>query len=1023
MRDKRNLARVLAVAILGTGIALVGGTAYAAEGDSPVPAGAENLDLSSIREMMSMRGERGEDGDDDKDFPPLKEVVEGMDHVSGFIDLYVDRKKDKVYALIPGKMVGKDFLLSSSMSRGNMQGFQWSDMMIRVERHDRSALIVMPDTFYTAEGKLKEVVENTYTNPVLATTKVMAEGGGGSILINLKDLLAGDAAAFVGSRPAASVTELAKAKAFPENIVVEFNFRSAQGTTGIYYSLNELPKSGYKPREADQRIGYFLTARKNFSADERADDTFERYINRWRVKKADPSLKLSPPEEPIVFYIEDTVPVKFRDAVREGIEDWNLAFEKVGISNAVVVRQQTDTQFADIDPEDARYNFIRWITSESAFAMGPSRVDPRTGEIFDADIIVDESMVRSYIRSFDLYHSTIASLSNLPPRVKQMLAQNPSMYPDWPRARVELAMRIESDEDHAGMTPEQLFSDMLVGGSDAHHDHRFCSIGQELQQELAFAQIALQYWGDKANRLDELKQSDVDVEEREKQIEEMKEAMEEAISAAEEAKESAEHSAEEAGEAADEAKEATKGDREKEDPTDEWPEEYISQLLKEVISHEVGHTLGLRHNYKASTWKSYEEIVNNDDPTVATIGSVMDYNPINLNADGSQPAEWITRTIGPYDYLAIEYGYAIPGSNGYPKGESKTLSKILEKTIEPQHVYATDEDVASPDPYINRFDMGSDPLDYVIAKAELADKILDDLVDVVIEDGESYSKLRQAYSILMWQRFSAASLAAKHIGGASVFRDVKGDGADRAPINVVSADVQRRALNTIVDMVLKEGAFKIDPEVQRYLAASRWSHRGSRDRGLSLTYPVQEDILSMQKNVLFSVLNPDRIQNVYDSEFRVSEDTDLLTLPELFDTVTKAVWSEVIDGKSGSFTVRKPMIDNLRRNLQRAYVARLIDIATQGESSYYPAIARTLAWKELSDLNEKIESAASGSGLDAYTVAHLEETNRRITNALDPEYTVGGAGGGNMIITIRGQEAGIANPITTIGDVLPHGAQ
>ena len=88
----------------------------------------------------------------------------------------------------------------------------------------------------------------------------------------------------------------------------------------------------------------------------------------------------------------------------EGIAEWNKAYEKLGIVGAIVVQQQTDdNEFANVDPEDARYNFIRWIVTGRGFAMGPSRADPRTGQILDADIIFDDSMLRFYFREFETF--------------------------------------------------------------------------------------------------------------------------------------------------------------------------------------------------------------------------------------------------------------------------------------------------------------------------------------------------------------------------------------------------------------------------------------------------------------------------------------------------------------------------------------------------------------------------------------------------------------------------------------------
>ena len=99
----------------------------------------------------------------------------------------------------------------------------------------------------------------------------------------------------------------------------------------------------------------------------------------------------SPPKKKIVFWIEKSVPDEYRAAVREGILEWNKAFEKIGFRDAIEVRQQ---EGEDFDPEDMNYNTFRWITTDSGFAMGPSRANPLTGEIIDADIIFDASMVR-----------------------------------------------------------------------------------------------------------------------------------------------------------------------------------------------------------------------------------------------------------------------------------------------------------------------------------------------------------------------------------------------------------------------------------------------------------------------------------------------------------------------------------------------------------------------------------------------------------------------------------------------------
>ena len=170
-------------------------------------------------------------------------------------------------------------------------------------------------------------------------------------------------------------------------------------TINIHYSLSKLPETGYQPRLADDRVGYFLSVVKDFSKQGKTDQ-FVRYINRWDLRKAEPNVAVSPPVTPIVFWIEKTVPYKYRAPIREGILEWNKAFEKAGFVNAIEVRQQPDD--ATWEPEDINYNTFRWITSNAGFAMGPSRVNPITGQILDADIIFDADFIEHWLKRFDL---------------------------------------------------------------------------------------------------------------------------------------------------------------------------------------------------------------------------------------------------------------------------------------------------------------------------------------------------------------------------------------------------------------------------------------------------------------------------------------------------------------------------------------------------------------------------------------------------------------------------------------------
>ncbi len=166
----------------------------------------------------------------------------------------------------------------------------------------------------------------------------------------------------------------------------------------FHYSFSALPEP-MTPRIADPRVGYFFETRWDFRNDT-APTPRTHFIKRWRLEKKDESAALSEPKQPITYWIDSNVPERYREAVREGILMWNSAFERIGYKNAIVVKQQTDTD--DFDTADRHHASVRWfIGTDTVLAVGPANTDPRTGEILDADIIVADNWTRnSRPRSF-----------------------------------------------------------------------------------------------------------------------------------------------------------------------------------------------------------------------------------------------------------------------------------------------------------------------------------------------------------------------------------------------------------------------------------------------------------------------------------------------------------------------------------------------------------------------------------------------------------------------------------------------
>src|SRR5439155_23801575 len=168
-------------------------------------------------------------------------------------------------------------------------------------------------------------------------------------------------------------------------------------------------------------------------------------------------------------------------------------------------------------------------------------------------------------------------------------------------------------------------------------------------------------------------------------------------------------------------------------PGEKVPEELIGQAIKHVTMHEVGHTLGLRHNFKASTMLKNEQLHDTSvTRTQGLVGSVMDYSPVNLAPKGVKQGDYFTTTLGPYDYWAIEYAYK-PLSGG-PEGEVAELQKIAAKCPQPGLDYGTDEDLMTPDPQINLWDLGADPMQYGKERMAAAEAMMKELAEKTVED-------------------------------------------------------------------------------------------------------------------------------------------------------------------------------------------------------------------------------------------------------------------------------------------------
>jgi len=845
------------------------------------------------------------------DFPPWKKVGEGLEATEGFWNFHQDKKKTKFLVEIPRARIGKPFLMATTISGGTtMRGRQWNDWLLMWKVHDKRLVLLernMGIRVKKGSDELKEAIQETYRDRVLAAYPIVAKGPKGGYVMDGRRFFAYGATQFFGGFGRSKDASLAKfegSKNFPSNTEIRVTLpRRGSGTLlTLAYSISALPKSNYKPRVADDRIGYFTTVLKDFSEDNDDDRRLVRYVNRWHLEKADKKLPVSEPKQPIIFYIEKTVPVRFRRAVREGILEWNKAFEKVGFYNAIVVHQQTRTRFADLDPEDIRYNFFRWIYSESPFAMGPSRVDPRTGQILDADIIMDDEYIRFTLKEYRLTIKQIPT-GVLSERDGEALAKHPF-------ARLGIGV---GKDPVAYAIPGNAPRPDLAG----YQRRAFCSLGKGARHQLACC--ALHF----------------------------------------------------ASRRADAPVNPATGKK------DDIPDEILQQFIKDTVMHEVGHTLGLRHNFKASIYRDYDEINSEEKPADIT-ASVMDYNPLAIAPDGRPQGNWSMRTIGPYDYWAIEYGYT---------EKDKELAKVTARVAEKGLDYGTDEDLWSYDPYINQWDLGADPLGYAKERVALMKRLRPELEERAVEKGERYNRLRRALNMQFGEAMWAAGLAARYVGGEHVHRDHRGDPDARPPMVPVSAEKQREALRFVCAEFLSGRYFDFEADLLRKGAPDFWA-----DDFLSLffgghEYPFLDYCLSVQASAIYGLTSPSRLTRVLDARYKTDDGADIVTVPEIFDAIEKAVFADLEAAVAQASTNRKPALSDLQRNLQREYVSHLTYILLR--EGRWPAQVQTLVRYYVKRLAKRVGDAletAQGAGVDVYTVAHLDECKTRLTRALEASY-------------------------------------
>lgn len=424
----------------------------------------------------------------------------------------------------------------------------------------------------------------------------------------------------------------------------------------------------------------------------------------------------------------------------------------------------------------------------------------------------------------------------------------------------------------------------------------------------------------------------------------------------------ADHAAEQVGYALDVL--AARGDI---DPTGPEAEAFVLAYMKDVTMHEVGHTLGLRHNFRASQAVSARQVA---DPEFtrqqAFTGSVMEYAAVNLPRPGEPVPAPFQATLGAYDHWAIEYAYKPIA----PDQETAELAAIAARSGEPALAYATDEDnFLGIDPDALQFDLGDDVLGFAARRFDIVRELFQRQETRTLNPGEDYAGLRRALAFAVRDAGRAAGVLLRQMGGVRTLRDFPNTGRD--PLQPLPAAAQRAALQLLSQRVLAADAFVISPALQRRLAPD-FFERGEQ-LATPTEYPLAQTVLDLQRAILNRLMGDALAARVLDSETKVSPPAQPLRLGELYDQLEADIWSEL--AASGA-DIPQP-----RRDLQREHVNRMVALVLR-PATMTRSDARALLRARSTALALKLERGAQRKGLSAEARAHLVDSAEALRSAL-----------------------------------------
>ena len=814
---------------------------------------------------------------------PMEEALKNKKEIPGLITLYQDTSNGKMHMLLKSDQLNHEYIyfvhgLDGQIDAGVFRGSYRGARIIKFKRYFNRVEFEIQNIslFFDPENPLSRAADANVSTAILASAFIIGEKKGSGeygkqsdaeVLIDVDDVFLSEALHQItrGTAPGDKTnrfkigklvknrSKYSDIKNYPENtdLIVQYVYSNPTPThwgsdvgltdarsvnVTLQHSFIKMPVNDYKPRFEDPRVGYFTTQVTDMTS---PDDVtpYRDLVHRWHLVKKEPEKDFSEPVTPIVWWIENTTPHEFRNAIEEGVLAWNLAFREAGFKDAVQVKVQPDD--ADWDAGDIRYNVLRWTSSPNPpfGGYGPSFVNPRTGQILGADIMLE------YV-----YFTN--------------------------RVKYERLFDVNS-------TPELL------------PNKNSCQAGAHLHQANLFGITAI-------NTLEGFGQ----LEQR----------------------------------------------------------RMIYEGLVKLTLHEIGHTLGLTHNFYASQLHSLKNI--HDRNTTETIGltaSVMDY--VGANVNPGHHGQFYSTIPGPYDKWVIEFGYA--PSLDDPINEEERAKNLLGRSTQPKLGYGNDaDDMRSPgkgiDPRVMINDMTNDPMGYAQERMEMVRTLYKSLRRKYEQEDQSYHALTDAFYILSREYSMAAGVISRYIGGVYMDRSMVGQEGREVPFRPVPEDQQRWAMTLLNKYIFSLDAFSVPEDLYTHLQWERRGFSGTQDPKL------HEGILGIHKSLLDQLLHINVLNRITNSELYGNS----YNLSRMMSELTSACFS--VDAGEN--------VNTIRQNLQTEYTERLILIVQNKGKTKYSHISVANAHANLLKIKKFISKR---HGVDLATQAHREYIGYRIKKALD----------------------------------------